>query len=32
MWIDDLSAIQDPAAELVADGILTAAQIDAALA
>ena len=32
MWIDDLGAVKDPAAELVADGIVTLAQVDAALA
>jgi hypothetical protein len=32
MWIDDLGAIKDPAAELVPDGIVTPAQIDATLA
>jgi hypothetical protein len=32
MWIDDLGAIKDPAAELVADGIVTPAQVDATLA
>lgn len=32
MWIDDLGPIEDPAAELVADRIVTRAQVDAALA
>jgi hypothetical protein len=32
MWIDDLGPVKDPAAELAADGILTRAQIDAAVA
>ncbi len=32
MWVDDLDAVDDPAAELVSDGILTRAQIDTALA
>ena len=32
MWIDDLGPVKDPAAELAADGILTWAQIDAAVA
>ncbi len=31
MWIDDLEPVGDAAAELVSDGILTRAQIDAAL-
>jgi hypothetical protein len=31
MWIDDLGPVKDPAAELAADGIVTRAQIDAAL-
>jgi hypothetical protein len=32
MWIDDLDAVADPAAELASDGILTRTHIDAALA
>ena len=32
MWIDDLGPVSDPAAELVADGVVTRPQIDAALA
>jgi hypothetical protein len=32
MWIDDLDPFEDPAAELAADGIVTRAQVDAALA
>ncbi|HEY5195553.1 MAG TPA: hypothetical protein VIJ51_00840 [Solirubrobacteraceae bacterium] len=32
MWIDDLGAVADPAAELVSDGTVTRPQIDAALA
>lgn len=32
MWIDDLEPVKDPAAELATDGIVTRAQIDAALA
>jgi hypothetical protein len=31
MWIDDLGPVDDPTAELAADGVLTRAQIDAAL-
>ncbi len=31
IWIDDLGPVDDPAAELAADGVLTRAQIDAAL-
>ena len=31
MWIDDLGAAADPAADLAADGVVTRAQIDAAL-
>jgi hypothetical protein len=32
MWIDDLGVVEDPIAELSADGVVTPAQIDAALA
>lgn len=32
MWIDDLGAVENPAAELVAEGLVTRAQVDAALA
>jgi hypothetical protein len=32
MWIDDLGPIEDAVAELVGDGIVTRAQVDAALA
>jgi hypothetical protein len=32
MWIDDLGPIEDPVAELMADGVVTRALIDAALA
>jgi len=32
MWIDDLGPVKDPAAELAADGVVSRAQIDAALA
>ena len=32
MWIDDLGAVEDPAAELATDGTVTRPQIDAALA
>jgi len=32
MWIDDLGPVDDPAAELASDGIVTRPQIDAALA
>lgn len=32
MWIDDLRAVEDPAAELATDGTVTRPQIDAALA
>lgn len=32
MWIDDLGPIEDPVAELVGDGVVTRAQIDAVLA
>ena len=32
MWIDDLGPVKDPAAELAADGAVSRAQIDAALA
>lgn len=32
MWTDDLGAVQDASAELEMDGIVTRAQIDAALA
>lgn len=31
MWVDDLGAVTDPAADLAADGIVTRAQIDAAV-
>jgi hypothetical protein len=31
MWIDDLGPVDDPAAELAADGVVSRAQIDAAL-
>lgn len=31
MWIDELGSVNDPAPELAADGIVTRAQIDAAL-
>jgi hypothetical protein len=31
MWVDDLGPIEDPIAELVADGIVTRAQAEAAL-
>ncbi|MEZ0365357.1 hypothetical protein ACAG26_16885 [Mycobacterium sp. pUA109] len=31
MWVDDLGPVEDPAAELAADRIVTRAQIDAAL-
>jgi hypothetical protein len=32
MWLDDLAAATDPAAELVADGVVSRAQADAVLA
>ncbi|WP_343601895.1 hypothetical protein [Mycobacterium sp.] len=32
MWIDDLGPVEDPVAELVGDGVVTRAQVDAALA
>jgi hypothetical protein len=32
MWIEDLGPVQDPVAELAADGVITRPQIDAALA
>jgi hypothetical protein len=32
MWIDDFGPVKDPAAKLAAEGIVTRAQIDAALA
>lgn len=32
MWIDDLGAVQDPAAVLASDGVVTRLQIDAVLA
>ncbi len=32
MWIDDLGPVEDPATELAVDGVVTPAQIDAALA
>lgn len=32
LWIDDLGPVDDPPAELVADGTVTRPQIDAALA
>jgi hypothetical protein len=32
MWIDDLEPVRDPAAQLAADGVVSRAQIDAALA
>jgi len=32
IWIDDLEPVRDPAAELAADGVVSRAQIDAALA
>ncbi len=32
MWLDELGQMKDPLAELVADGIVGRAQIDAALA
>ena len=32
MWIEDLGAVDDPAAELVADGVVSRPQIDAVLA
>lgn len=31
MWIDDLGPVEDPAAELASDGVVTRPQIDAAL-
>ncbi len=31
MWFDDLDPVNDPAAELASDGVITRAQIDAAL-
>lgn len=31
MWIDDLAAVKDPAKTLARDGVVTRAQIDAAL-
>lgn len=31
MWIDDIAPVDDPAVELAGDGIVTRAQIDAAL-
>ena len=31
MWIDDLAAVKDPAKTLAKDGVVTRAQIDAAL-
>lgn len=32
MWIDDLGSVKNPAAQLAKDGVVTRAQIDAALA
>lgn len=32
MWIDDIGSVDDPAAELASDGIVSRAQIDGALA
>lgn len=32
MWVDDLGAVEDPAAELAGDGVATRAQVEAALA
>jgi hypothetical protein len=32
MWIDDLGAVDDPSEELASDGVVSRAQIDAALA
>jgi hypothetical protein len=32
MWIDDLGPVEDPAAELAADGVVSRPQIDAVLA
>lgn len=32
MWIDDLGPVKDPAAELVADAVVSGPQVDAALA
>jgi hypothetical protein len=31
MWLDDLGSVEDPAAQLAADRIVTRAQVDAAL-
>src|SRR5438067_12110010 len=31
MWVDDLGPFEDPAAELAGDGMVTRAQVDAAL-
>jgi hypothetical protein len=31
MWLDDLGPIENPVAELVADGVVTRAQLDAAI-
>jgi hypothetical protein len=31
MWLEDLGAVEDPAGELATDGIVTRAQIDAAI-
>jgi hypothetical protein len=32
MWIDDLGRVEDPAAELAADGVVSRPRADAALA
>jgi hypothetical protein len=32
MWVDDLGSVDDPGAELASDGLLTRAQVDAAVA
>jgi hypothetical protein len=32
IWIDDLGPVKDPVVKLAADGVVTRAQIDAALA
>jgi hypothetical protein len=32
MWLDDLGSVEDPAAELAADGVVSRPQVDAARA
>ncbi len=32
MWLDDLGSVEDPAAELASDGVVSRSRIDAALA